>query len=148
MGRGWPDNEFAILERLADAGVSVPLPVARTSDGVLMQYLGDRTQAAPRLVNAGLDAAGVRDAAEQVVDNLRRMVDAGVVHADLSAYNLLWWDDMLWVIDVPQAVDIGTNPQALEYLQRDIANVSEWFRSRGAAFDSDALFIELVTAAR
>jgi RIO kinase 1 len=76
------------------------------------------------------------------------MVDAGVVHADLSAYNLLWWDDMLWVIDVPQAVDIGTNPQALEYLQRDIANVSEWFRSRGAAFDGDALFIELVTAAR
>ncbi len=148
LGRGWPDNEFAILERLAGAGVSVPLPVARTSDGVLMQYLGDRTQAAPRLVNAGLDAAGVRDAADQVVDNLRRMVDAGVVHADLSVYNLLWWDDRLWVIDVPQAVDIGTNPQALEFLQRDIANVSEWFRSRGAAFDGDALFVELVTAAR
>ena len=143
LGRGWPDNEFAMLERLADAGVTVPLPVARTSDGVLMQYLGDRTQAAPRLVNAGLDREGV-GAGEQLVDNLRLMVDAGVVHADLSVYNLLWWDNRIWVIDVPQAVDIGTNSQALDFLHRDIANVSEWFRTRGVDLDGDALFVELV----
>ena len=56
----WPDNEFAMLERLADAGVNVPFPVARTADGVLMQYVGDRTMAAPRLVHAGLLARAGR----------------------------------------------------------------------------------------
>src|SRR3954454_14945486 len=56
----WPDNEFAMLERLARASVAVPLPVARTEDGVLMQSLGDRATAAPRVVHAGLDSSGVR----------------------------------------------------------------------------------------
>src|SRR5262245_38237574 len=104
LAHDWPENEFAMLERLAVAGVNVPFPVARTSDGVLMQYIGDRTGAAPRLVHAGLDRAAVEEAATQLVDNLHRMVDEGVVHADLSVYNLLWWDDLVWIIDVPQAV--------------------------------------------
>jgi RIO kinase 1 len=59
----WPDNEFAMLERLARAGVTAPFPVARTADGVLMQYLGDLTSAAPRLVQAGLDRSRVERAA-------------------------------------------------------------------------------------
>ncbi len=57
LRQDWPDNEFAMLERLTDAGVAVPFPVARTADGVLMQYIGDRTMAAPRLVHAGLSRA-------------------------------------------------------------------------------------------
>ncbi len=75
------------------------------------------------------------------------MVDAGVVHADLSVFNLLWWNEVLWVIDVPQAVEITTNRQAIDFLHRDLANVGEWFRSRGAPFDTDGLFSELVAAA-
>src|SRR5690349_13719941 len=55
----WPANEFAMLTRLHDAGVAVPYPVGRTEDGLLMQYLGDRTLAAPRLVHAGLSRDGV-----------------------------------------------------------------------------------------
>lgn len=141
---GWTDNEFDMLERLSGAGVSVPLPVERTSDGVLMQYLGDRQRAAPRLVHAGLDRAGVARAADLLVDNLRRMVGAGIVHADLSVFNLLWWDDDLWVIDLPQAVEIGTNSQAFDLLHRDVTNVAAWFRARGVAFDADAVFAELV----
>jgi RIO kinase 1 len=144
LRHGWPDNEFTMLQRLAAAGVRVPFPVARTAEGVLMQYLGDRTRAAPRLVNAGLDRAGLEDAAAQLVENLTRMTEARVVHADLSAFNLLWWDDVLWIIDVPQAVDITMNESAFEFLHRDLANVGEWFTSRGVAFDADARFSELV----
>lgn len=141
---GWADNEFDMLERLTGAGVSVPLPVERTTDGVLMQYVGDRRRAAPRLVHAGLDRAGAARAADLLVDNLRRMVGAGIVHADLSVFNLLWWDDDLWVIDLPQAVEVGTNPQAFDLLHRDVTNVAAWFRARGVAFDGDAVFAELV----
>jgi RIO kinase 1 len=143
----WPNNEFDMLQRLARAGVSVPHPVARTSDGVLMQYIGDRTTTAPRLVHAGLGRSGIEHARAQLVENLVRMVQDGVVHADLSVYNLLWWNDTLWIIDVPQAVDIGANSNAFEFLHRDIANVGAWFRARGIDFDVDAVFSELVASA-
>jgi RIO kinase 1 len=140
----WPANEFAVLTRLHEAGVTVPYPVARTADGLLMQYLGDRARAAPRLVQAGLDRGGVEDAAVQLVDNLRCMVAAGIVHADLSVYNLLWWRDALWIIDVPQAVDIGANFAAFDLLLRDLRNVAAWFQSKGASFDPDQLLGELI----
>ena len=147
LRRDWPDNEFAVLERLTRAGVAVPAPVARTADGVLMQYLGTRTMAAPRLAQASLARSEVERAAAQLVTNLDAMVRAGIVHADLSAFNLLWWEDRLWVIDVPQAVDIGVNDHAFEFLQRDLANVAAWFAARGVDLDADGLFTELVTTA-
>jgi RIO kinase 1 len=75
------------------------------------------------------------------------MVDAGVVHADLSVFNLLWWNDVVWIIDLPQAVDISTNSQALDFLHRDLVNVGEWFKARGVTFNSDDLFAELLAAA-
>jgi RIO kinase 1 len=80
LRRDWPDNEFEMLARLAHAGVAVPFPVARTADGVLMQYIGDRTKAAPRLVHAGLNRSTVHQAASQLIENLCRMTEAGVVH--------------------------------------------------------------------
>lgn len=147
LGRDWPDNEFEMLERLWQAGVTVPCPVARTPDGVLMQYVGDRTMAAPRLVHAGLSRPETERAAMLLTDDLRLMVHAGVVHADLSAFNLLWWDDLLWIIDVPQAVDVATNSQAIDFLHRDLLNVAGWFEGKDVAFDADALFSEFVASA-
>jgi RIO kinase 1 len=147
LGRDWPDNEYSMLQRLAGAGVAVPFPVARTADGVLMQYIGDRAAAAPRLVHAGLDRARGRHAARQLLENLRRMTAEGIVHADLSVYNLLWWEEELWIIDVPQAVEVSANSSALDFLHRDLVNVAGWFRSRDVAFDPEELFAELVATA-
>jgi RIO kinase 1 len=147
LGRDWPDHELATLQRLWDAGVSVPMPVGRTTDGLLMQYVGDRERAAPRLVQAGLGRVGLARAAEMLVEDLFRMLRAGVVHADLSVYNLLWWEDRLWVIDVPQAVDVATNAQAFDFLDRDLGNVGAWFASKGVAFDAGGLLQDLIVAA-
>ena len=144
LGRNWPDHELEVLGRLHRAGVHVPYPVERTTDGFLMQYVGDRTRAAPRLVQAGLDRAQVHAARDQLVADLRRMMAEGLVHADLSVYNLLWWEDRLWIIDVPQAVDVGANPQAFDFLHRDLTNVAAWFASKGVGFDADALFVDLL----
>jgi RIO kinase 1 len=72
---------------------------------------------------------------------------AGLVHADLSAYNLLWWQGRLVVIDLPQAVEFTTNPDAFELLHRDVANVGEWFSRRGVAVDVEAVYAELVSVA-
>lgn len=144
LGRGWVDREFDALSRLAVAGVSVPFPVARTADGILMEYLGTADAAAPRLVSAALDRATAARAAELLVADLGRMLGAGLVHADLSVYNLLWWEDRPWIIDLPQAVDVSSHAQALDLLRRDLGNVTPWFVRQGVPFDPDAVFVDLL----
>lgn len=144
LRRGWIDTEFTMLQRLSDAGVSVPFPVARTDDGILMAYLGDRDAAAPTLATSRLDRSAGTRARDLLVEDLRRMLAAGVVHADLSVYNLLWFEDRPWMIDVPQAVDVSAHAQALELLRRDLGNVAPWFQRRGVTFDPDAVFVDLL----
>ncbi len=141
----WPQMELAALRRAWDAGVSVPYPVERLDDGVLMEFLGDRGGAAPRLVDARLDRPALEEAWRQLRHNLTLMCRAHIVHADLSVYNLLWWQDRLVIIDLPQAVDDRTNPQAPELLHRDIANVATWFGRRGVSVDADGLFVQLLS---
>jgi RIO kinase 1 len=76
------------------------------------------------------------------------MVQNGVVHGDLSAYNLLAQGERLVIIDLPQLVDLVGNLNGLDFLQRDCANVCAWFRARGLeAADEHALFAELMAHA-
>jgi RIO kinase 1 len=144
LARQWPDHEFASLERLWTAGVNVPLPVERTADGLLMQYVGDGDQAAPRLAQAHIGGEEAVEAARQLVAELHRMVAAGFVHGDLSAYNLLWWEGRTWIIDLPQCVEIASHPDALQLLFRDVETVAGWFRSRRIAFDPGEVYAELL----
>jgi RIO kinase 1 len=143
----WTGHELDMMQQAWNAGVHVPYPVGPRGDGLLMQFLGDGERAAPRLAEARLSAPEVARAREQLVENLRRLVGAGFVHADLSAYNLLWWEGDLWFIDFPQAVDVTTNPHAFDYLYRDVTNVGTWFARHGEAFDVDVLYAELVDSA-
>ncbi|HZN12922.1 MAG TPA: RIO1 family regulatory kinase/ATPase [Acidimicrobiales bacterium] len=147
LADGWTGHELDVMRRLWEVGVNVPYPVGERDDGLLMQFVGDRGAAAPRLAQARLDSADLALAATQMLANLRLIVGAGFVHADLSAYNLLWWHGEIWVIDLPQTVDIAINPQALDFLQRDVTNVATWFSRRGVAMAADDLFAELVTIA-
>jgi RIO kinase 1 len=143
----WTGHELDMMQHAWDAGVSVPYPVGARGDGMLMQFLGDAEGAAPRLVEARLSAAEIHYVATELIENLALLVGAGFVHADLSAFNLLWWEEQLWLIDFPQAVDVTTNPHAFEYLHRDLANIGGWFARHGEAFAVDELFAELVAIA-
>jgi RIO kinase 1 len=140
----WPINELAMLRRAWDAGASVPYPIDIVDDGVLMEYIGERSEAAPRLVNARLDRSSLDDAWRQLVESVSLMARAHLVHADLSVYNLLWWQDRVIVIDFPQAVDATTNPAAPDLLHRDITNAGTWFARRGVAVDIEATFAAIV----
>ena len=75
------------------------------------------------------------------------MVAEGYAHADLSAYNLLWWNGRLWFIDFPQAVDIAANPQGLSFLHRDVVNVCRWFSQKGHEVDGEELFADMLAHA-
>jgi RIO kinase 1 len=143
----WPAQEWAVLRRAWQAGASVPYPVERTEDGLMMEFIGDESQAAPKLAQARLSASELASAWHQLVGCVLALTMAGLVHADLSAYNLLWWEGRLIVIDLPQAVEFTTNTDAFDLLHRDVANVGEWFGRRGVAADVEAVYAELVTVA-
>lgn len=141
----WVGHEFDVLVALREAGVPVPYPVGTDRESsVLQQYLGDDDGAAPRLAQARLGPAALREAWDQLLGALRAMTAAGWVHADLSPYNLLWWEEGLWVIDVPQAVGLHDSTNGYALLHRDVTNVCTWFARKGVAHDPDATFAELL----
>jgi RIO kinase 1 len=143
----WPGQELESLVKAHEAGVTVPYPVEFTGDGLLMQMIGDDGVAAPRLVGARLDDAELKRAFGQFVDDIVALTQAGVVHADLSPYNVLWWRDRLWVIDFPQAVDLVGNPHGFDLLHHDVTTMCRWFTRQGLDVDAEAIFAELLSIA-
>jgi RIO kinase 1 len=140
----WTGHEHDVMQRLWHAGLCVPYPIAHGVEDLDLEFVGDSHGAAPQLRSARLDGVQLRAAYEQLVDGLRTIVGEGYAHGDLSAYNLLWWEERLWFIDFPQAVDVAANPMGLDFLHRDVVNVSEWFSARGLTVDAEALFAELL----
>lgn len=140
----WTGHEHDVMRKLWDAGMTVPFPVSYGEDVFDLEFIGDERQAAPQLYAARLSGQQLDDAFGQLIDGLQAMTVAGVAHGDLSAYNLLWWEDTLWFIDFPQAVDIAANPQGLNFLHADVINVCEWFNRRGLDADGEAVFAELL----
>lgn len=143
----WTGREHDVMTTLWQAGLRVPRPVSFNDDCFVMEYVGDRSQAAPQLAAARLDPDLLALAADQIIDGLHLLVGTGYAHGDLSAYNLLWWEEALWFIDFPQAVDVAANPQGLNLLHRDVTNIATWFNRRGIPFDVEEVFAELVAVA-
>ena len=85
---------------------------------------------------------------DQLLAAMRTMTAMGIVHGDLSPYNTLVADldvsPRLVIIDVPQVVELASNPHAIEFLQRDCANMAHWFTSRGFGVDEGELFADLL----
>ncbi|HUP87004.1 MAG TPA: RIO1 family regulatory kinase/ATPase [Acidimicrobiales bacterium] len=142
--RMWLSTEFEMLSRLWSAGVAVPYPVQKLGNELMLELIGSPEEAAPRLVHARLDGSALRDAWSQLVDHLHAMLRCGVVHGDLSPYNVLWDRGRLVIIDFPQAVDPIAHPEGISLLERDIANVADWFGRRGVACDAADLFTSLL----
>jgi RIO kinase 1 len=142
--RQWLETEFAALCTLWAAGVSVPYPVQQFGAELMIELIGSPEQAAPRLVHAQLDAAGTRRAWDQVLETMRLMLRAGIVHGDLSPYNILWDRDHIVVIDFPQAVDPVAHPEGMNLLERDVTNVCGWFARRGITCDPSNVFADLL----
>lgn len=140
----WIGHEHDTMRQLWEAGASVPYPVELVEDGMLMELVGDHTQAAPRLATARLDATELAAAFDQLVDNLHTMTSAGIVHADLSPYNVLWWQGQISIIDLPQAAELFHNPNGFNLLHRDVVRMCEWFARKGQACDADEVFASVL----
>ncbi len=148
----WAVSEWAALVRLWNLGLPVPYPVQIDETEILMEWIslvdeeGTR-QTAPRLAQTRPSPALLQSYFNQLTDALATMVGNGVVHGDLSAYNILAQGDRLVIIDLPQIVDLVGNLNGMDFLQRDCANVCDWFRARGLDVDEHALFAELIAHA-
>lgn len=141
----WAAAEFDALCGAWQAGIPVPYPVQLQGTEILMEFIGDASTgtAAPRLASVHLTKAQLGDCFEQVVDIMRRFARARTAHGDLSPYNLLLHDGRVFVIDLPQIVDVIGNPNGFDLLERDVRNVCTWFARRGLERDADELFAEL-----
>jgi RIO kinase 1 len=140
----WAYAEFETLCRLHALGLPVPYPVQVHGTELLMEFIGDGSTAAPRLAQLRLDGDELAGCFTQVTDIMRALSRAGLAHGDLSPYNLLVHHGRVVVIDLPQVVEVVSNPGGLDFLQRDCVNVCDWFVRRGFDCDADELFGELV----
>ncbi|WP_309647222.1 RIO1 family regulatory kinase/ATPase [Nocardioides sp.] len=143
----WAWAEWQALVRLHEIGVPVPYPVQIDGTEILMEWVQVDGETAPRLAQTRPDRELLESYWAQLVDTLTTLVRHGIVHGDLSPYNMLAAGDRLVVIDLPQVVDLVANPAGMDFLLRDCTNVATWFRSRGLEVDEQELFGELMARA-
>lgn len=139
----WLMHEYTTMGRLYQAGAAVPRPVAVGENAILMSYYGDERRAAPALNEIRLAGDEATQLFREVLRNIELMLQHGLIHGDLSAYNLLYWQGQIVIIDFPQVTDLATNVNADFILQRDITRVCEYFSRQGVACDTSAIMEQL-----
>ncbi|MFK4025875.1 PA4780 family RIO1-like protein kinase [Stutzerimonas balearica] len=124
----WQNAEVAALYRLAAAGVRVPQPYDFLDGVLLMEMIvGDDGDAAPRLNDVDLHPDDAREFHAFMIGEIVKMLCAGLVHGDLSEFNVLLDGHGPVIIDLPQAVDAAGNNHAFEMLERDVGNMAAYF---------------------
>ena len=124
----WVKKEFRNLRRMRKHGIRVPLPISYNKNVLVMELIGD-TSAAPRLRDIEVD---------KKFETFSEMLDmvavswqkANLVHADLSEYNILWYEGQPWFIDVGQGVT-EQHPHSEEFLVRDVTRLVHWISKQG-----------------
>ncbi len=124
----WQNAEVDALYKLARAGVRVPKPYG-CFDGVLLMELvtDDEGKVAPRLNDVSMSAEQALEDHAVVMRDVVRMLCVGLIHGDLSEFNVLVDDYGPVIIDLPQAVDAAANNNAKAMLQRDVNNMTNYY---------------------
>jgi RIO kinase 1 len=125
---GWVRKEFANLRRARGAGVRVPEPLAVERNVLVMEYIGTESGRAKRLTEVEIE--NPETAYEVVREYMRRLYDVGLVHGDLSEFNIVFHEGQLVVIDLGQAVTVH-HPNSDDFLERDCENVANFFARQG-----------------
>ncbi len=141
-------REFTILQKAYRAGVPVPTPARRADNMFTMRFLGDSGRA-PILKDITLEEP--QTVARQAIELIERLLDAFIVHADLSEYNLVMWREQLFVIDFPQAVDFSSRmtrhlrvEEAKPLLLRDLRNLESYFGRYEVELDAESEYHRLL----
>ena len=133
--RMWVDREWQALKRLWEAGASVPEPYDHAPDAVLMEFIGDEAGAAPMLTHVRLTRPEAERAYQRLLEDLAIMLDCGLVHGDLSAFNILYHQGLPRIIDLPQAVEVDEAVDGWTLFHRDLVNLAGYFERQGLNLD-------------
>ena len=144
--QSWITYEYQTLQILDEAGADIPRPYAMGNNAILMEYIGDLDMAAPPLQSLDLEPAEARNLFDCTLSNIDLMLAHDRIHADLSAYNILYWDGEITLIDFPQVVPPEGNPAAWSIFRRDVFRICEYFAAQGVKADPRKLSVELWTA--
>jgi len=129
----WTKKELANLRRAKKGGVTVPEPIAAERNVLVMDFLGTDGERAKRLGEVHLE--NPETAFEVVREYARRLFRVGLIHGDLSEYNVVVHDSQLYVIDLGQAVTVH-HPNSRDFLERDCRNVAKFFARQGLDIDA------------
>lgn len=128
----WVQREYRNLHIARDAGVRVPMPILASNNVLIEEFIGDKA------MDMGGHAPKLKDASphdpQAFYEDLKKMITkllhAGLVHADLSPFNILNYDERPVLIDFSQSTPLD-NPRAKEYYDKDVRNVLAFFSKRG-----------------
>src|SRR5689334_24691981 len=104
-----------------------------------MTYFGDERRAAPTLNEIHLPRGEAAPLFQEVLRNIELLLQHGLIHGDLSAYNILYWQGSVVLIDFPQVTDIASNSKSDFILRRDVERVCAYFARQGVRCDADAI---------
>jgi len=144
--QSWIAYEFQTLELLHEAGADVPRPYAMEKNAILMGYVGDLDAAAPSLNSIRLEQDEARPLFDRVIRNVDLLLSRDRIHGDLSAYNILYWDGGITLIDFPQVVPPDANPSAWNIFLRDVTRICQYFAAQGVKVNGRKLAVELWTS--
>ncbi len=139
----WIEYEYQTMQMLYEAGGSVPRPVAQSGNAILMDYIGEVAAPAPILVSVSLDREEARHLFDVLMRNVEIMLAHNRIHADLSAYNVLYWEGRVVIIDFPQVVDPVLNERGYALLTRDIHRLCQYFNRYGLHVDAARMATDL-----
>ena len=135
----WLMHEYVTLQRLHAMGAAVPEPLATGENAILMAFVGNRSRPAPVLHAVALARREVEPLFDEVMRNVELMLRHGMIHGDLSAFNILYWEGKITVIDFPQVTLSESNHNAYRIFQRDVQRVCEYFAMQGLEQDAGAI---------
>jgi len=131
----WLTHEFSTLKLLHAAGADVPRPIAQDENAILMEYMGEEEAAAPTLSQVSIPREEAPVLFERLMANVELMLKHDRIHGDLSAYNVLYWEGKVTIIDFPQVIDAYQNNNAFRFLQRDVERLCQYFARQGVRSD-------------
>jgi len=141
----WAEKETRNLKRIKQSGINVPEALELKNNIIIMEFIGSRGKAAPRLRDAEIEPERYKDLYIDLVNIMRKLYqECRLVHADLSEYNILYYNDSLYIIDVSQSIE-HDHPMSLEFLRRDCVNVNDYFRRMGVAVFTTKQLFEFIT---
>ena len=122
----WKNREYNILEQLYEYQALVPQPILNMNSAILMEYLGDINNPAPRLIDITIPKQKQKETYNIIIDHINLFKQLGFAHGDLSAYNILWYNELPYIIDFPQII-YQENREYRNKMERDIKNINEYF---------------------